>query len=145
MAGRGPAPKPENRRARGKRSGNVTIVEFTPPPAPNLPESMAWCEETKQWWQDWVDSPLSATFASSDWSFLMDTAILHHQLWSTGDTSVLAELRLRVAKFGATPEDRARLRIQFATADDVEARNERRKTASDARKRRGPLTVKKAV
>ena len=31
------------------------------------------------------------------------------------------ELRLRVAKFGATPEDRARLRITFAVADSAEA------------------------
>lgn len=45
-----------------------------------------------------------------------------------GDTKLAGELRLRVAKFGATPEDRARLKIQFAAADEAEDRTERRRT-----------------
>lgn len=42
----------------------------------------------------------------------MDTALLHAELWS-GNGAVASELRLRVAKFGATPEDRARLRMSI--------------------------------
>ena len=124
MAGRGPAPKPADRRARRNAGPQLTVIEFTPGPAPDLPDSMAWCEETLAWWRMWQESPLADTFSGSDWSFLLDTAILHHQLWSVGDTSVLAELRIRVAKFGATPEDRARLRIQFAAADQAEQRRD---------------------
>lgn len=138
MAGRGPAPKPDSRRARRNNGPELTVVKFTPKPAPALPSSMAWCDETVQWWKMWAESPLAPTFSESDWSFLMDTAILHHQLWSMGDTSVLAELRIRVAKFGATPEDRARLRIQFAQADDAEDRVERKSSGSRTR-------LKKAV
>lgn len=84
----------------------------------------------------WADSELAERFISSDWSFLLDTALLHTAVWS-GELDKLPELRIRVAKFGATPEDRARLRIQFAEADQAEARN----TASGvaARNRRGPL------
>ena len=41
---------------------------------------------------------------------MLDTALLHADFW-LGDRSVEAGLRLRVAKFGATPEDRLRLRI----------------------------------
>lgn len=52
----------------------------------------------------------------TDWDFLLDTALLHAELWS-GNRSVAAELRLRVAKFGATPEDRARLRIQVGDGE----------------------------
>lgn len=137
VAGRGPAPKAEGRRAR-RNHQHVTVIEFTPPPAPALPDSMAWCDETQQWWQMWVESPLARDFSETDWAFLLDTAVLHHMLWSTGDISVMAELRIRVAKFGATPEDRARLRIQFATADQVEAKRDR--VASSARERRGALT-----
>ena len=37
---------------------------------------------------------------------------------SKGDTGLAAELRIRVAKFGATPEDRMRLKI--AIDRDVE-------------------------
>lgn len=56
---------------------------------------------------------------ATDWSFLLDTALIHARFWS-GDPSVAGELRLRVAKFGATLEDRARLRIMFADADKAD-------------------------
>lgn len=137
MAGRGPAPKPASKRARGG-GPDLRVVEFTPTPQPPLPDSMAWCDETVEWWRMWGESPLAAEFSATDWAFLLDTAILHHMLWSSGDISVLGELRIRVAKFGATPEDRARLRVQFATADEAEAKAERR--VASARDRRAGLT-----
>ena len=128
MAGHGPAPKPDGRRARRNSGPELRVVAFTPKKQPRLPASMDWCPETKKWWKMWGDSPLAGDFSESDWAFLMDTAILHHMLWSMGDTSVLSELRIRVAKFGATPDDRARLRIQFAQADDAEDRADRKKS-----------------
>ncbi|WP_208859319.1 hypothetical protein [Mycobacterium europaeum] len=82
---------------------------------------IAWPAQTKKWWQMWADSPLSDDFTSTDWSELLDTARLHAEYWR-GNLKVAAELRLRVAKFGATPEDRARLRIQFAVAENAENR-----------------------
>jgi hypothetical protein len=69
----------------------------------------------------WGTSPLSDRFSANDWSELLDTAVLHGRFWS-GSVTVAAELRLRVAKFGATPEDRARLRITFAAADEADAK-----------------------
>ena len=65
--------------------------------------------------------------------------MLHANLWGNGDTSVLPELRIRVAKFGATPEDRARLRMQFAEADEADGR--RPNTVKSSRERRGSLKV----
>lgn len=58
--------------------------------------------------EDVGESPLSTEYTETDWSFLLDTAYLHALYWK-GDFRVAGELRLRVAKFGATPEDRARL------------------------------------
>lgn len=78
-----------------------------------------WPMVTRRWWKMWGESPLSAEYTETDWSFLLDTAYLHALYWK-GDYRVAGELRLRVAKFGATPEDRARLRIQFAVADNLE-------------------------
>ena len=40
------------------------------------------------------------------------------------------DLRQRTALFGATQEDRLRLRIQYATADEAEAKRDHRKTRS---------------
>lgn len=124
MAGRGPAPKPADKRARRNKAPEMTVIEVAPVEPPNLPEGQ-WCEATRAWWEMWQRSPLAPSFSEMDWAFLLDTALLHQQLWALGDTRVLPELRLRVAKFGATPEDRARLRVQFAQADVSESQAER--------------------
>ena len=84
----------------------------------------------------WGESPLSAEFTETDWSELMDTAAIHGHFWK-GDVKVAAELRLRVAKHGATQEDRARLRIQFATAEKADEK--RSGVHGSARERRGPF------
>lgn len=123
MAGRGPRPKDPSRRARSD-GAEWAAVKWVESAQPSLPEDIAWPPQTVAWWEMWRTSPLSAKFGSVDWAFLLDTAILHAKLWGDGDTSVLPELRLRVAKYGATPEDRARLRIQFADADAAEGRRE---------------------
>jgi hypothetical protein len=124
MAGRGPAPKPADKRARRNADPiplRTYVVQATDQPA--LPDAMptgpSWPAQTVAWWSMWAESPLSSDFTDSDWTFLLDTALLHAQLW-LGDTRVAAELRQRVAKFGATPEDRARLRITFAAADEAD-------------------------
>lgn len=79
---------------------------------------------TLAWWETWRRSPQAATFTATDWDFLVDTALLHARFWA-GDEKVAAELRLRVAKFGATPEDRARLRMQLG---DPNAEDEPKRT-----------------
>ena len=102
----------------------IPVQPVSQPPLPDIEiegEPFEWPDITRQWWDMWASSPLSADFTDTDWSELRDTAMLHARFWA-GDHKVAPELRLRVAKFGATPEDRARLRIQFATADHVEQR-----------------------
>ena len=151
MAGRGPAPKDPNRRARKNADPTaLRVIRAEPIAQPELPDfdvqveidgalvsqSFVWPERTRSWWRMWGESPLSSDYTQTDWDFLLDTARLHAAFWS-GDTKQASELRLRVAKFGATPEDRARLRIQFAAAD--EADEKRAHTGGSSRDRRGPL------
>ena len=151
MAGVGPAPKDPARRARRNADPvPLRVIESRPVEQPRLPdfqvvgddglEEFRWPDATRTWWQMWAESPLSADFTETDWAFLMDTAVLHARYWK-GDTKVAGELRLRVAKFGATPEDRARLRITFATADDVEDKAPA-STASSARARARKKTLR---
>lgn len=120
MAGRGPAPKHPDRRGGHQRSAALRVIVAPPMPQPDLPDALEWPAATRDWWAMWGTSPLSADFTATDWSYLLDTALLHARVWS-GQPSHAAELRLRVAKFGATPEDRARLRITFAQADAADA------------------------
>lgn len=123
MAGRGPAPKPANRRSRSKAT-TVAGTQLTLVRAgqPELPAGVDWHAQTVAWWQMWGQSPLSKDFTEADWSFLLDTAVMHSNFWSGGHWTLAAEIRLRVAKFGQTPEDRARLRIVFADADEKDER-----------------------
>lgn len=111
MAGRGPAPRDPSARRRRNAAEPLTVVEDDAMVrGPELPDGLDWPDATRDWWEIWRNSPQAQTFTDTDWSFLLDTAILHMEFWD-GDRSVAAELRLRAAKFGATPEDRARLKI----------------------------------
>lgn len=146
MAGRGPAPKPAERRARQNKAPEMRVIVAQPMPQPDLPTfeveedgelvAFMWPARTREWWQMWGESPLAAEFTATDWSELMDTALLHARFWR-GNASLAGELRLRVAKFGATPEDRARLRITFAQADEAEDKRGTRQTAGARRRYNG--------
>jgi hypothetical protein len=111
VAGRGPTPKTPSERRRRNEPDPLSIV--TPDGlehGPELPDSIDWPDATRAWWMTWRTCAQAASFTETDWSFLLDTAVLHMEFWD-GNHAVAAELRLRAAKFGATPEDRARLKI----------------------------------
>lgn len=152
MAGRGPQPKDPSKRAR-TNSDPMGLRVYTAEPVvqPELPEfdvqveadgqllaqRFVWPEATRRWWAVWGDEPMARDFTATDWDFLLDTALLHAKVWGFGDLKLLPELRLRVAKMGATSEDRARLRITYAQADEAETK--RSKAEASTRSRRGPL------
>lgn len=134
MAGRGPAPKDPNKRARANKDViPLRVVQVRPVEQPDLPsftivvsnddelvtQEFEWPAMTRDWWSMLTLHPLAAEFIETDWSYLMETARLHAEFWM-GKMSLAAELRLREAKYGFTPEDRARLRIQFAEATGAE-------------------------
>jgi hypothetical protein len=136
MAGNGPAPKPASKRARRNADPiPQTVLRFEPAEAPPLPSNIDWHPMTRAWYQMWIDSPQADNFTATDWSFLIDTALMHHAMWEKGQWTLAAEVRLRVAKFGATPEDRARLRMTFADADEKDEKRAGRVTPNEARKR----------
>lgn len=130
---RGTPPLPPDKRARARNgkaaAAQLKVLEFKPTEQPELPTvhverdgelvEFTWPAPTVTWWAMWRDSALAAEFTSNDWSELLDTALLHARFWR-GNMSLAPELRLRVAAFGATPADRARLRITFAQADITE-------------------------
>lgn len=118
MPGRGAAPKDPSRRARRNVDiAPTTRLEFVRIKPPELPAEYPWHPMTLRWWRTWQESPMADLMGPTDWSFMMDTALMHHAMWEKGQWTLAAEVRLRVAKFGATPEDRLRLRIQWADAD----------------------------
>ncbi len=85
-----------------------------------LPDEESWHPRTVMWWETWRRSPQAQTFTATDWDFLVDTALMHHVMWTKGRWEFASELRLRAAKFGATPEDRMRLRMEVLPPPDAQ-------------------------
>lgn len=142
MAGRGPAPKNPSRRARTNKDpipGRVLDAPGVAPaelPMDLLPDGDEWHPATLRWWKRWCESPLAENLPAVDWSELEACAVLHHEFMRKRSFTLGSELRLRMAKWGATPEDRARLRISIADADEKDAK---RPVGASARERRGVL------
>ena len=116
MPGRGPAPKAERSRPNdtARRKAEFTkVADDGQVRGPELPD-YAWHERTVAWYDTWRRSPMAATFIDADWDFLIDTAMLHTEMWN-GSPGLAAEIRLRVGKLAGTPEDRLRLRIEVDT------------------------------
>jgi hypothetical protein len=139
MAGRGPAPKESRSRARDekRREADVTTVSSDGQVrGPDLPDTLEWHARTRAWWETWRRSPQSQAFTDTDWSFLIDTALMHDAMWSKGQWTLAAEVRLRVAKFGATPEDRARLKMSVGEPQSSAAPQRARNKSAVARRDR---------
>ncbi|AER48378.1 minor tail protein [Mycobacterium phage Babsiella] len=146
MAGRGPAPgfgakNPDERRRRNKQPELTVIKADGKKHGPELPDTHEWPQATLDWWDTWRTSAQAQTFTATDWAFLLDTAVLHAEFW-LGNRSLAGELRLRAAKFGATPEDRARLKIEVGDPDAPGAGAKTRLNAKDAKDRRRRLTLR---
>lgn len=121
MAGRGPAPKGD--RARERDTPEFEEMEAgglfgDPLPEGVLPDGEAWHGMTLKWWESVRRNPLLEHEPEMGWQFLIDTALMHHTMWTKGRWEFAGELRLRVAKFGATPEDRMRLKIKIAAPSE---------------------------
>lgn len=144
----GPAPKELGTKA-GRSPDKVPfrIVGLPEVPQPELPEKgfrvlvdgvvkrVKFPPETVQWWEHWEQSILNDGFTTHDWDYLLDTARVHAMHHLGLDNKAAGELRQRLAKFGTTPEDRARLRIVTVTADTAEER------AEEAKKRNAKIAM----
>ena len=127
MAGKGFAPRTID---------NMRVFTTEPVEQPALPDWREWHEQTRAWWAMWGRFPLAAEFSEGDWAFLLDTALLQDEFYR-GEVKHAAECRLRVAKFGQTVEDRARLKVVFAAGDEADEKSAAIATsAAERRKQR---------
>ena len=110
------------------------VVGIPQVPQPPLPDYFKWFDgettrkikypkETIEWWDQWSTSPLIDGFTIHDWEYLKQTSIVHAKFCLGIDFAKMeASLRQRLAKYGVTPEDRAKLRIVTVTAATAEER-----------------------
>lgn len=129
MAGVGPAPNP-NAIRRNKKPEFTKLQQDGEVRGYELPEGVLgkdpkgnpidWHPVTRRWWENWRASPQASRMLSEpDWDYLLDTALIHHNMWKNGRWEFASEVRLRVAKFGATPDDRNRLRAEIIAVPEV--------------------------
>ena len=113
MSGRGRAPKPADKKlghaTKPKSEYATTDLTAEPCPQPKL-QGTKHRPETRRWWRTWTTCAQSKLFTASDWETLLQVVPLVDEYWRAPDVHKLSELRLQMAKFGATPEDRLRLR-----------------------------------
>lgn len=125
MGGQGFAPQERRARPRDERKRQAEMRPITADgvmrgeelPEGVLPDGDSWHPRTLAWWETWRTSAQAQILTPTDWDFLLDTALLHHVMWTRGKWEFASEVRLRAAKFGATPEDRMRLKLRVDTPD----------------------------
>lgn len=135
MAGRGPTPKPPERRARRNAAPETVELEVgCAAEAPVLPDADGYREETRAWYRTWCEAPQGTQFLATDWQRLHMLAPLVDAFFDSSRgprerKELLSEIRLNEQKLGATPEDRLRLRWNLrAPAADNERRPSRKRS-----------------
>ncbi len=89
-----------------------------------LPDGEEWHPITVRWWDHWRSSPQSSHMVSEpDWDFLLDTALIHHNMWKNGRWEFANEVRMRVAQFGATPAARRALKQEIEVVEETPVGN----------------------
>jgi hypothetical protein len=148
MAGRGPAPKQSRSRRRdtaAREAEMMTVIDDGDVRGPELPEDVLpdgqeWHAQTRALWDSLRRSPLLADEGLVGWQFLIDTALVHHTMWTKGRWEFASEVRLRLSKVGATLEDRMRLKVQIKSPSDAAAASQSAGTVADIASRRARLT-----
>lgn len=146
MAGNGPAPSERRTRDRDNKTRDIIKSDGKiggfPLPSDVLPlvekkdedpdywegeaQREEWHPQTVRWWQNWRESPQAVKMLTApDWDYLLDTALLHHQMWMSGgkNSERAAEIRIRVNSFGATVADRLRLRLEVEVPEEYSVGN----------------------
>lgn len=140
--GKGPAPKPAAKRAR--RNADPTplrIVKVDPVDQPPLRELVGpynpateepWTESTLHLWEELGEFVRVQLLQGAQWDLLSRAMILDDAV-VRGRLKWASEARLQLAKFGIAPDDLARLRIQFAAADEADDKRRNSRTGADSR------------
>lgn len=122
---------PKENPARNNKHAVITLPRRTDNEliGPDLPKDKPWHPETREWWDTWRRHPIAPMLEETDWNTLKRTAILHSEFWfgtlpPTQQVSFAAEIRRVETMYGATVEDRLKLRMKFAEPNGTPESNE---------------------
>ena len=90
-----------------------------PDPELYLGPGESWHPATVAWWDSWRASPQAVQMMTDpDWHFLLETALIHHNMWGNGRWEFASEVRMRCAKLGVTPADRKALKMDVEVPEE---------------------------
>lgn len=118
---RGPAPNPNSVRRNTTHALGEKPLTGKAGAGRELPKALG--IETgaaKRFWKTWASAPQTEDWMETDWAELEVTVKLVDAFYK-GETKLAGEIRQRVGKWGATTEDRARLRMSFDKQAQMEA------------------------
>ncbi|WP_382465734.1 hypothetical protein ACFIN9_24780 [Streptomyces noursei] len=128
---RGPAPKPNARRRNTDHALGAHSLSPSSGEGRALPRSLG--IETggaKRFWKTWSAAPQTKHWLETDWIELELTTRLVDAFYQ-GNFRLAGEIRQRVGRWGATTEDRARLRMTFDQQAEQEATQATQAAATD--------------
>lgn len=110
-ARRGPAPQPNAVRRNTTHALGTHPLSEEPGEGRALPKSLGiQTAGARRFWKTWASAPQTQHWAETDWAELEITVKLVDAFYA-GDVRLAGEIRQRVGRWGATTEDRARLRM----------------------------------
>ncbi|MFJ8699453.1 phage terminase small subunit [Streptomyces ardesiacus] len=106
-------PKPKENAVRRNKHPNAQALSSSTTEGRALPPGLGIkTAGARRFWKTWATSPQAGKWAETDWAELEITVKLVDAFYQ-GDVKLAGEIRQRVAKWGATTEDRARLRMSI--------------------------------
>ncbi|MGK5626990.1 hypothetical protein [Streptomyces sp. URMC 123] len=128
---RGPAPNPNAVRRNKDHALGERKLSGQAGEGRELPKALGISTAgAKRFWRTWASSPQSEDWMETDWAELEIVTKLVDAFY-LGDMKYAGEIRQRVGKWGATTEDRARLRMSFDKSVEVEKAQEGPQKLSD--------------
>ncbi|MFE3579409.1 phage terminase small subunit [Streptomyces vinaceus] len=118
---RGPAPNPNSVRRNKDHALGEHRLTGGAGAGRELPKALGISTSgAKRFWKTWASAPQTEGWMDTDWAELEIVTKLVDAFY-LGDMKLAGEIRQRVGKWGATTEDRARLRMSFDKQVEEEA------------------------
>lgn len=76
---------------------------------PNLPDGIEWPEATVRWWEHLASTPGADSWTEADWDNLMNAALIHADIWGSGNYASVPILNKLLQDYGVTPAARSQI------------------------------------
>ena len=67
---------------------------------PNLPDDIDYPPRTIDWYEKWRSSSITDNWSQPQWEFMFDTALVHANVWGSGNFAMLGALGKREVQMG---------------------------------------------